>query len=418
MLHYRNLATVLGASFLLQISIGVLAVALPLAMDAYGWSGLTIGIVLAGYGGGFMLGAFTAPAVIQTFGHIRAYAAFAGLGAALTLLLALNDSVLWWLVTRFGFGVCAAGIFAVAESWIADGTPPERRGTIIAVYQIIGRAGLILGPFFIALPGIELTQSFILTGIFLCLALVPITATRQGQPAVPEGERISPLRLLEVAPAAAIAAFVAGIVNTGVLGFLPIWAETLDGDVMGHAPAIAMAFVYGLSMLVQWPVGIYSDSMDRRLVMAATAGAAGGIALILVFYNNPGVLTGAFIAGLWAASSMAYYSISVAHATDRSRVEELPAIASGVLMVWAAGSIIGPLLAGLIYASALGGRGLFLFAAVLSFALCAILIWRSRRRAPVSEEEREPFVNLQTTSAELADIESDSIDETRETGLS
>lgn len=407
MLHYRNLATVMGASLLLQISFGVLAVSLPLAMSAYGWSGTMIGIVLASYGAGFMIGAYLAPRAIQAVGHIRAYAAFAGMAAALTLLLALDGSIIWWALTRLGFGICAAGIFAVAESWIADGTPPENRGSVIAVYQVLGRAGLILGPFFIAFPGIDLVDSFILAGVFLALALVPVTATRRGEPSIPQGEWISPMRLFEVAPAAALASFVAGMVNSGVLGFLPIWAQGLDGIAMSRSAAITMAFVYAFSMLVQWPIGRYSDHLDRRLVMAACAGAAGGLALILAIFVDPGLWAGATIAGLWGAASLAYYALGVAHAADRSRVEELPAIASGVLMVWAAGSIIGPLIAGVVFASPLGGRGLFMYAAFFSFLLCAALIWRARRRPAVAEEEREPFVNLMATSAELAEIESD-----------
>jgi MFS family permease len=108
---------------------------------------------------------------------------------------------------------------------------------------------------------------------------------------------------------------------------------------------------------------------------------------------------------LWGASSLAYYAIAVAHAADRSRVEELPSIASGLLMAWAGGSVIGPLLFGAASSGPLGARGLFLLAAALSFLLTAAMLWRRRTKGPVPEAEREPFVNLQATSAELADIE-------------
>lgn len=405
MLIYRNVATVMGAMFLLQISVGVLGVAIPLAMAAAGWTGLAIGVVVAGYAAGFLIGAFAAPRVIQALGHIRAYAAFAGGGAALTLLLALDYQFAWWLLARVGFGFCAAGIFAVAESWLADATPSELRGGVISVYQILGRAGLILGPFLIALPGIDLVDSFIVGGIFLALALIPITATRRGQPALPQGDRVSPFRLFEIAPAAAIAAFGAGVVNTGVLGFVPIWAETLNPETAAGAAALIMAVIYGFSILIQWPVGKLSDHFDRRLVMAAAAALSGGFATVLAIFVSPGLWMGALLAGLWGGASLSYYGICIAHAADRSRAEELPAIASGILMTWASGSIIGPIIAGLAYGSPLAGRGLFLFAAAASFALTAVLLWRSRTRKRVAEDQREPFINLLATSAELAEIE-------------
>jgi len=404
MVIYRNVAAVLAASGVFQVSIGVLAVAMPLAMDAADWSALAIGAVAAGYGAGFLLGAYGAPRMIQRVGHIRAFAALAGLAAALTLLLALSNDFTWWFLARAGFGVCAAGLYAVAESWVADATPPESRGGVIAAYQVLGRAGIIMGPFLIALPGIDLVDSFILGGVFLCLGLVPVTATARNQPSVSEGERASPMRLFETAPAAAMAAFSAGLINTGVLAFLPIWATTLTDGGPGAA-AWAIGLVYGLSMLVQWPAGRISDHFDRRFVIAALAGASALFALVLAVMSAPSLYLGAILAGLWGAGALSYYGVGVAHAADRSRAEELPAIASGLLMVFGVGSILGPVLVGTIYGGPLGGRGLFLYAAAGGLLLAALMIWRARLRAPVTEAEREPFVNLQTTSAELAEIE-------------
>ncbi|MFW5661487.1 MAG: ABC transporter ATP-binding protein, partial [Oceanicaulis sp.] len=115
MLVYRNVATVMAAIIFLQIAAGSLGVALPLAMDEAGWSAVAIGVVVAAYGAGFMAGAWTAPWVIRTIGHIRAYAAYAGGAAAVTLMLALAYDFSFWTLSRFGFGVCAAGIFAVSE---------------------------------------------------------------------------------------------------------------------------------------------------------------------------------------------------------------------------------------------------------------------------------------------------------------
>ncbi len=198
--------------------------------------------------------------------------------------------------------------------------------------------------------------------------------------------------------------FTAGLGNSGLLAFLPIWAGGL-GSASGQAAAILFGSAYAGALVSQWPAGHLSDQLDRRIVIAALAGAAGFAALLLAVLLNPGLVGGAILIGLWGAASLAYYAIAIAHAADRSRVEELPAIASGLLMVWAAGSVIGPLLFGLVSSGPLGARGLFLLAALFSFALAAAMLWRRRTRAPVSAEEREPFVNLQATSAELADID-------------
>jgi len=408
MLIYRNVAMVMLATLLLQAAMGALGVALPLQMSAVGWSRFAIGAVIAAYGAGFAVGAWMAPGLIRQVGHIRAYAGYAGGAAALTLLLSLGDQFGWWMLTRFGFGLAAAGLFAVAESWIADATPSERRGAVISAYQVVGRAGLIAGPFLIALPGFDARDAFVLSGAALALALTPIVFTRRAQPALPTGETVPATRLFQIAPAAAGAAFAAGMVNAGVLGFVPIWANSLGegaNEVGAGAAAVLMAVIFGVSMLSQWPFGLISDRFDRRIVIACMAGAGAFFALVIAVIPTPRLALAALLLGLWGACSLAYFAVAVAHAADRSRVEELPAIASGLLLVWAVGSTLGPIIAGLAYAGPLGARGLFLFAAAANLILTAAMLWRRRQRNPVAEAERQPFVNIQTTSAELADIE-------------
>ncbi|WP_019960239.1 MFS transporter [Woodsholea maritima] len=404
MLLYRNVAAVMLACALMQISMGVLGIALPLAMSANAWSGQAIGLVASSYGAGFLVGAWIAPSIIQAIRHIRTYAALAGLAGAATLMLALGDHMVWWMLARFMFGAGVAGLLAVAESWIADATPAENRGAVVSAYQILGRAGLILGPFLIALPGIDLTKSFVIAGLFFCLSLIPVTGTQRAQPALPEGERVSPWRLLEIAPAAAMAAFGGGAINSSIVAFGPIWANGLGDPGMAGKAALVMAAIYGASMITQWPLGKLSDGLDRRLVIAGLAAFAGFAALVLSIFSNSGFVLGLIMIGCWGAASMAYYGIAVAHAADRSRAEELPAIASGILMVWAIGSITGPILAGLAFEFA-HARGLFGFAGSASLLLASIMIWRRAERRPTPKSEREPFVNLQATSAELAEIE-------------
>jgi MFS family permease len=299
MLIYRNVAMVMVATLFLQAAMGALGVALPLAMSGAGWGRPAIGAVIAAFGAGFAIGAWLSPNMIRSVGHIRAYAGYAGGAAALTLLLALGDHFIWWLITRFGFGMCAAGLFAVAESWIADATPSERRGAVISVYQIVGRAGLIAGPFLIALPGFDARDGFIMAGAAMALALTPIVFTKRAQPSLPTGETVPVTRLFSIAPAAAAAAFTAGLLNSGVLGFMPIWAQSLDPEYGAGSAALLMAVIYAGSMLTQWPAGMISDQMDRRLVIAALSIVGGLFALILVVMPNPSLGLAALLVGLW-----------------------------------------------------------------------------------------------------------------------
>lgn len=413
MAFYRNVLVLMISMALLHVATGGLAVVLPVAMAADQWSGLAIGAVAAAYAGGFMAGAIYAPRFIARVGHIRAFAASAGVAAAVTLVLGLDTQALLWFLARFAFGCSTAVMFAVADSWIADVTPANRRGSVFSIYQIAGRAGLVIGPFLLAVPGMDLTRAFLLIGVFMALALVPITATRKDQPRAPRPVIIMPNKLIQIAPAAAASVFAAGMVNSGLLAFVPIWAEGLglpegetltSGMALGAAPLV-MAAIYVAAMASQWPAGKLSDRMDRRLVIAGLAGTAGAITLLLMVFVDPGLTLGLILIALWGGTALIHYGIGVAHANDRAEPEDLPGLASSLLLTWAIGSVIGPFVAGAFYASPMGMRGVFLYAAVCLFALTGLMFIRSRVKPAAPKEEREDFKDIRATSPVLAEAE-------------
>lgn len=407
MIFYRNVASVMLAIAIWQIANGLLNVVLPLTMAEAGWSGIAIGAIASAYALGFMAGAFYAPRLIARIGHIRSFAAAGGLAAAATLFLGADNSVYLWFVLRLVFGASAAILFAVAESWIADATPSASRGGVISAYQIAGRAGIVIGPFLIGSGAEGIGAALLTAGAFLALAISPVAVTGRAQPILRDLVPGSPLDLIRVAPAAAIAVLTAGLVNTGVLAFIPIWAGNLgtpsEDANMTAAAALVMGVIYAGSMASQWPAGKISDRFDRRHVMAALAAGWAVVSLVLTAFVDPGIILGVILIGLWGATSLAHYGIAVAHAADRADPGQLPVMASGLLLVWAVGSVIGPLITGALYASPLGMRGVFLFSALTGVAMAGAMFLRRRARPKATEAEREDFVNLQATSAALAE---------------
>ncbi|WP_421790013.1 MFS transporter [Hyphobacterium sp.] len=411
MKFYRNVASVMLAIGIWQVANGLLNVALPLTMANAQWSGIAIGAIASAYAMGFMAGAFYAPQLISRIGHIRAFAAAGGLAAAATLFLGADTNAYLWFALRLIFGASAAVLFAVAESWIADATPARARGGVISAYQICGRAGIVIGPFLIGAGQEGIGAALLVAGAFLALAISPVAATGKAQPIIPDRLPGSPLDVMKVAPAAAIAVFTAGAVNAGVLTFIPIWAGDLgtpteDANTTAAA-ALVMGVIFAGSMASQWPAGKISDHYDRRYVMAGLAVAWAVISLILTAFVDPGFVSGLILIGLWGATSLAHYGIAVAHAADRADAGQLPAMAAGLLLVWAVGSIIGPLITGALYASAIEMRGVFLFSAVMGVAMAGAMFLRRRSRERAPDAEREDYVNLQATSSALAETGED-----------
>jgi MFS family permease len=83
--------------------------------------------------------------IIERVGHIRAYAAFAGLVVAATAAMPLLVGALPWLVLRAAVGFGCAGIFITTESWLNAKAQPSERGRVFSVYMVGTFVALAVG---------------------------------------------------------------------------------------------------------------------------------------------------------------------------------------------------------------------------------------------------------------------------------
>ena len=137
---YLTVAAVIAGVTLLQAASGLLLVLLPLRMTAEGFSLQSIGWVAAAHGAGFLAGCLITSRMVSAIGHVRAFAALAAALSAIALFFATFNSPAAWVALRFAGGVSFAGLYAVAESWIAECTPSTLRGRVLGFYTVCTRA--------------------------------------------------------------------------------------------------------------------------------------------------------------------------------------------------------------------------------------------------------------------------------------
>ena len=142
------------------------------------------GLVLSAYFAGFTLGAFRCSRIIERIGHIRAYAAFAGLVAAAVAIMPLLVGSLAWVILRAIVGFGCAGIFVTTESWLTAKALPSERGRVFSIYMVGTFLALALGQLLIARVDIKSPASFNAIVALFAVALIMVTAARAEPPRV------------------------------------------------------------------------------------------------------------------------------------------------------------------------------------------------------------------------------------------
>jgi MFS family permease len=399
---YLAVVAVVAGAALLQVANGLLGAFLPIRLGLDGVSETLIGLVGTGYGAGFLVGCLVAQRLIRLVGHIRAFAALAAVTSIACLAFLIHADPWTWTALRAITGLCLAGLFVVVEGWLAATTPIGARGRVIAFYLIACKLATIAGQ--VLLARIEtLGPSLLLVASIACsAALVPITLTRGTTPPAPRLVTLGLADLWRLAPAAVVGVLGAGLINGAVPTLTPVFGQGL-GLSVGVVVTLLAVMQLG-SLGLQWPLGLASDRVDRRLVillcllgviLVSVALAFGGIA-------DPVTLVTVFL--LWGGFAMSFYGICAAHAADFAEADQMVGVSGGLLLVWASGSAIGPLLAAQVV-SALGPRGLFVYTLAVGGAIALFVLYRMTRRAPLPPEARSGFVPLPAHSPAIGQID-------------
>jgi MFS family permease len=288
-----------------------LALSLPLIslrMEAAGFSSLAIGMNAAVAGLSSLVSAPFVPSAAEKVGTKTMLFGALALGAA--CLVAFPVTPFWaWYPIRFGFGLSITVLFVMSEFWITAAAPEARRGLVMGIYATVLALGFAGGPLLLQAVGTQGLAPFVAGAIVFAVAAIPVALAGGSAPDVEGKAQISILSFLRAAPAATLAGFVYGAVETGAFSLLPVYAEQL-----GLGATVATTLVTALSLghvVFQIPLGWLADRVDRVAVLVAcglvgVAGAAalpfvapaGGVPLYLLLFVWGGIIAGLYTIGL------------------------------------------------------------------------------------------------------------------------
>ncbi|WP_312948792.1 MFS transporter [Agrobacterium sp.] len=368
----KVLAPLLGL-FILSVGNGFLSSLTTLRLDASGASANMVGIVSSAYFIGLTIGALFHDRLIVRIGHIRAYSSFASLGVVSILMQALSADWTVWILARLVYGWTTVGIFLVIESWLLLAADQSVRGRLLALYMIsFYGAGALSQVLLGSVAGLGETAPFITAAMLASLSVLPIVILPRITPTVERVEALKPSRLFQMSPSGVIGCFGSGVAIAAIYSLLPLYLQHtgLQVEEVGHM----MASVILGAMVLQYPVGRWSDRQDRRVVLITLAFICLLLcaAILLLPHTSTTLMITMFLFG---GGVFAIYPVSVSFAADRASSESLVPIIQGLLLINSLGSAISPIAISPVM-NHFGASGLFWSLAVLNVGLISFFFWR------------------------------------------
>jgi MFS family permease len=388
-------AILFSAAFFLAGN-GLISTLTPLRADLEGFSALALGALGAFYYAGFAAGCFAGPHLFVRTGHVRAFSIAAAFSAASILLQPISSAQIVWFSLRAATGLCVAVLYMTLESWLNERATNETRGRVLSTYIVVNFGAIILGQWLLLLGSPTSFELFTIAVICFCFCLVPVGLTRLPQPNPHLMPRLDVKKLFSIAPVGAAACITVGLANSAFWALAPPYTLSLGFD--ARQLALFMSVFVAGGALLQWPLGRISDKVDRRGIIAliCTVGAILGLLLGLfgrLLLGVPEIFyTLIFLLG---GSVLPLFAIGVAHAHDRLPSADFLQTSASLLMIFAAASVVGPVLASVFTVITNGYAGaLFIFIALANALMAFFAFTRERLNEALSEDKSEAFSSL------------------------
>jgi MFS family permease len=243
--------------------------------------------------------------------------------------------------------------------------------------------GFVIGPVILQDMVLDSFMPFLAGAIGTAVASVPILLARRLAPEFCGDASRDLMTAIKMTPAAMIAAFIGGFAEIGILSLIPNVALSAGLSESDALRLLSITTIGGI--VLQFPIGWLSDKTSRFAVTIALS-----ITFIVLVLALPMVLgtsepTGV-VAFLLGGVILGFYTLGLAVIGERVDASRLAAANAAFLLMYQAGSILGPLAAGIAMTMApLAGFVVSMVALMSVCAIAVIVLERSERRRAHAE---------------------------------
>ncbi len=292
----------------------------------------------------------------------------------------LVDNFWGWFPLRFVFHGGLTLAFVMSEFWINSLAPPGRRGLIMGIYATVLSVGFTVGPTLLAIVGSHGGTPFAIGALILIFAALPILFALHATPDMESGPSRSVAAFVFGAPVATLAALTFGAIEAGGMAILPIYGLRL-----GLNETTAAEFVSAVALgnlIMQIPIGLMSDKVDRRdmLLACAIIGVIGALILPMV---APNFWPTAIVLFFWGGVVAGLYTIGLTYLGANYSGANLASANAAFVMMYSVGMLLGPPAIGIgldAFSAEHSPHGApLVMAAVFALYLAALVVERLRR---------------------------------------
>ena len=372
----RSWALLLGM-MLLMVGNGLQGTLLGVRGGIEGFSTFNMSIVMSAYFAGFLGGSRLAPKMIRRVGHVRVFAALASFISAILILYPAFAHPVAWVLGRVVIGFCFSGVYVTAESWLNNSADNTNRGKTLSVYMIVQMFGIVCAQVLLVMGDAGGYALFIVASVLVSISFAPILLSISPTPAF-ETTKPMPLKtLIETSPLGCFGMFLLGGVFSAQFGMSAVYGMAAGLTIVQISMFVSSIYVGAL--LMQYPIGWFSDYIDRRVVILIVAAVGGVMSLVGFLFDHyfGALLVAAFVIG---GTSNPLYSLLIAYTSDYLEADDMAAASGGLIFINGMGAIMGPLVTGWMM-DVFGTQAFFMVIAVLMLTLTGYAGYRMTQRS-------------------------------------
>jgi len=261
------------------------------------------------------------------------------------LLLPVFTSVAAWFVLRFVIGAAGGVLWVCGDAWVNEVATERIRGRVVAIYGVAVAGGFSLGPLVLTITGTDGFAPFLVSSAIMLLSALPLLPVIRISPSLHGEQAGGLLHYFALARLPMLMGMVYALSEGILLTFLAIYGIEQG---LAETRALYLIAVMGIGgMLGQLPIGWLADHMDRLLLagLCVLCVAAAAFAIPVAIALPSWSLLVLVVLG---AAMTGVYTIGMVIIGEQFKGADLAAASALYGLMFGAGSILGPLVGGVV----------------------------------------------------------------------